>query len=187
MKHLSLLLALVAACSSAQVDPAGPGTGGALVFSCCGETDSVVMAQMKRHDSTPEAQRPPELALFPYRTSTGITTRERMIVTDQATWAQVWTDIVKNHSPTPGPPTVDFDRETIVVAAMGQRSSGGYVITIDSSGVEGNTVVLTVTERSPGPTCGTTAALTAPVALARILRPRATVRFVEKTAVTDCG
>jgi len=187
MKRLVLFLAVVAACSSAQVDPAGPSTGGALVFSCCGESDSVIMAQMKRHDSTPEGQRPPEIALFPYRSNSGITTRERMIVTDQATWAQVWATIVKNHSPTPAPAAVDFNRETIVVAAMGQRSSGGYVITIDSGSVEGSTVVLTVTERSPGPTCGTTAALTAPVALARILRPRATVRFVEKTAVTDCG
>jgi hypothetical protein len=187
MKRLVLVLALVAGCTSAQVDPAGPTTGGALVFSCCGQSDSVIMAQMKRFDSTPPAQRPPELALFPYRSNSGITTRERLVVTDQARWAQVWADIVRNHSPTPPVPVVDFDRETIVVAAMGQRSSGGYVITIDSGTVEANTVVLSVTERSPGMTCGTTAALTAPVALARILRARATVRFVEKTAVTDCG
>jgi hypothetical protein len=123
MKRLVMFLALVAGCSSAQFDPAGPTTGGALVFSCCGQSDSVIMAQMQRFESTPAGQRPPELALFPYRTNSGITTRERMIVTDQATWAQVWANIVKNHSPTPGPPAVDFDRETIVLAAMGQRSS----------------------------------------------------------------
>lgn len=187
MKRLIPLLLLAAACTSAQVDPAGPSTAGALVLSCCGDSDSLIMRMMQRHDSTPAERRPPEVAVFPYRSNSGLTTRDRVIVTDQAAWSAIWTDIVRNHSPTPALPAVDFGRETIVVAAMGQRSTGGYGITIDSGGVAGDTVVLVVTERSPGPTCGTTAALTAPVALARILRPRATVQFVEKTAVTDCG
>jgi hypothetical protein len=187
MKRLLPCLALIAACSSAQVDPAGPSTGGALVVSCCGDADSVFNRQMQRYDSTPEARRTPEVAVFPFHSNSGLTARDRVIVTDQAAWSTIWSAIVKNNSPTPMLPAVDFNRETIVVAAMGQRSSGGYGITIDSGGVAGDTVVLTVTEHSPGPTCGATAALTAPIALARILRPRATVKFVEKTAVTNCG
>ena len=154
-------LCLAVGCTTAQIDGSAPKTPGALVVG----SDS----------------------LSPYQWNSGITTRERMIITDAATWSKVWGDIVASHSPTPALPAADFGRETIVVASMGQRSSGGYSISIDSAGVAGDTVILAVTERSPGPTCGTTAALTAPVAFARVLLPRAVVRFEEKKVVSDCG
>jgi hypothetical protein len=157
MKRLTLCLTLIGACTSTQVDQAGPTTDDAF------------------------------LASFPDRTNSGITTRQRTVVTDQNTWSQTWESINRNVFPAPPVPTVDFGRETVVVAAMGERRSGGFVITIDSARVEADTVVLTVTESTPGPTCINIGAFTAPVAVARILRPRATVRFVERTAVTDCG
>jgi hypothetical protein len=161
-------------------------TSGPLVVSCCGDSDSLVMAQMRAYEATAEGQRTADVALFPYRMTSGITRRDRIVIRDRATWERMWPEIVGSHSPRPGPSAVDFSRETIVVATMGQRSSGGYVITIDSAGLAGDTVILAVTERSPGRTCGTTAALSSPVALARVLRPSAVVRFVEKTTVTEC-
>jgi|SRR5690349_19414703 len=189
MTRFVLVLAALAGCTSVRVDqgPSESGSGGALILSCCGDADSVFNAQMRRFDSTPEAQRPPEVAVFPYHSNSGMTVRDRMIVTDPIVWSKIWLNVVGQQSPTPPLPAADFGRETIVIAGMGQRSSGGYSITIDSGSVVGDTVTLIVTERSPGRTCGTTAALTAPVALARVLRPRANIRLVEKTAVTDCG
>ena len=38
---------------------------GALVLSCCGDSDSLYNAQMQRHDSTPQAERAPEVAVTP--------------------------------------------------------------------------------------------------------------------------
>jgi hypothetical protein len=188
-KRSAIVLALLAGCSSAPIDTASSGspTGGTSIFTCCGDSDSILNAQMRRFDSTPEGQRPPEVAVFPYHSNSGITVRDRIVVTDPVAWSKIWLNIAQMHSPTPALPAADFARETIVIAAMGQRNSGGYGITIDSSVVVGDTITLIITERSPGRTCGTTAALTAPIALARSLRPRATVRFVEKTAVTDRG
>lgn len=164
-----------------------PAPASRLVVTCCGGTDSLIMDQMQRYESTPEAQRAPEVAVLPYRMTSGLTRRDRIVVRDAAVWPGLWREVVGSHSPVPAPPAVDFARETIAVASMGQRNSGGYSISIDSAGMAGDTVILAVTERSPGPTCGTTAALSSPVALARILRANATVRFVERTAVTDCG
>jgi hypothetical protein len=192
MKRLLLVVTLCASCSTtpAADDRASASTtpaAGPLVLSCCGSSDSVLMAQMERFENTPERQRSPELSIFPYRMTSGITRKDRIIVRDAAAWTAIWPQVVGSHSPRPDQPTVDFGRETIVVASMGQRSSGGYSVTIDSAGVAGDTVILAVTERSPGPTCGTTAALSQPIALARVLRPNAVIRFVEKSVVTDCG
>jgi hypothetical protein len=186
------ILIAVALVGCSKNDPA-PGASGPsapdapLVVSCCADSDSLIMAQMRLYESTPEAQRTPELAIFPYRMTSGITRRDRIVVRDAAGWRTLWPELLGSHSPVPPVPAADFGRETIVVASMGQRSSGGYSVSIESAGVAGDTILLAVTERSPGRTCGTTAALSSPIALARVMRPRAIIRFVEKAAVTDCG
>lgn len=145
------------------------------------------MQQMQRHETTPEASRTPEVAVFPYRMTSGIARRDRIVVEDAATWARIWPELVGSHSPKPALPPADFSREVIVIVSMGQRSSGGYSITIDSAVTTNGVVSLVVTEHSPGRTCGTTAALSSPIALARLAKPAAPIRFIEKTAVTDCG
>jgi hypothetical protein len=158
-----------------------------LIAACCGSDDASIMVQMRRYEATPESQRPAELAIFPYRMTSGITRRDRIVIEDAVAWARVWPELVGSHSPVPPLPTVDFEHEAIVIASMGRRSSGGYTISIDSARLAGDTITLVVTERSPGGTCGTTAALSSPVAVARVTRPRVPVRYVEKTVVTDCG
>jgi hypothetical protein len=168
---------------SQSVTPGNP----VLIAACCGHDDASIMEQMRRYEATPEGQRPPELAVLPYRMTSGITRRDRIFIQDAATWARVWPGLVGSHSPKPPLPAVDFEREAIVIASMGQRSSGGYTISIDSARTAGDTITLVVTERSPGRSCGTTAALSSPVALARVTRPTVPIRFVEKTVVTDCG
>jgi hypothetical protein len=157
------------------------------MVACCGASDSAAIEEQRVYESTPEAERPPEVAIVPYRTTSGINVRDRMVVSDRTSWSKIWPNLAMGHSPAPSLPAVDFDRETIVIAAMGRRSTGGYIITVDSATAAGDTVTLVITEHSPGRTCGTTAALSSPVAIARIFRPRAIVRFVERTAVTDCG
>jgi hypothetical protein len=181
-------LFVLAACTASAPRTDNDGhSAGPLVVSCCGDADSVIMQEMHRYETTPEARRTPEIAVFPYRSTSGVTVRDRMVIRDAVSWSKLWLNIVGTHSPVPPLPAADFTRETIVVASMGQQRTGGYSMTIDSAGVAGDTVILTVTEHRPGRTCGTTAALTAPIALARVLRPNAQLRLVEKTAVTDCG
>ena len=158
----------------------------ALIAACCGYDDASIMTQIRRYETTAASERPPELAMVPYRLTSGITRRDRIVIEDAAAWARIWPTVVGSHSPRPPLPAVDFEREAIVIASMGGRSSGGFTISIDSARVAGDTITLVVTERSPGRTCGTTAALTSPIALARVTRPRVPIRFAEQTAVTDC-
>lgn len=190
MRRVGILLVLLASagCTIAKSpgDAASPPPR-TIMAACCGASDSAAIEEQRRYESMAGAERPPEVAVVPYRTTSGVTVRDRMVVSDPTSWSKVWLNVVMSHSPTPPVPPANFDRETIVIVAMGQRSTGGYIISIDSAAVAGDTVTLVVTERSPGRTCGTTAALSSPVAIARIFRPRATIRFDERTAVTDCG
>ncbi len=172
-------------------EPAGSPSGNATVAPkifgwCCPTTDSAIMALIDQYEATPPNQRLPEVAITGYRHTSGFDTRERFVVRDSATWATTWTRLLGSHSPKPPLPAVDFSREMIVVASMGTRSSGGYTVGIDSAFVAGDTVFFRVRETSPGARCGTTAALTSPVGLARVERTVRPVSFTTLNVVSEC-
>ena len=100
--------------------------------------------------------------------------------------ATLWPRILGTHSPKPRAPRVDFTQEMLIVASMGRRATGGYVIAIDSVAVRDDTLRVLVREQSPGPLCGTTAALSSPVALARVRRSDLPVAFTTRNVVRDC-
>jgi hypothetical protein len=141
---------------------------------------------MDRYERTAEVERTPEIALWAYRMSSGLTDQERIVVRDSASWAALWPRIVGTHSPKPRVPRVDFTREMLLVASMGRRSSGGYVIAIDSVHTASDSLRVVVREQSPGPRCGTPGVLSSPVALARVQRSTLPVGFTTRTVVRDC-
>ncbi len=165
--------------------PQGDATS-TVLGACCPDGDSALYALMDRYERTPERERAPEVALWPYRMTSGITSAERIVVRDSASWAALWPRIVGTHSPRPNPPAVNFATEMLIVASMGRRSSGGYVVAIDSVQPRNDTLHVAVREQSPGPRCGTTAALSAPVALARVRRSELPVHFTTRNVVRDC-
>ena len=122
-----------------------------------------------------------------YRYSSGYEDSARLVIRNKDEWAQVWSRIVSNHGPTPATPQIDFSRELVIVAAMGTRATGGFSIAVTTVVEEAGGLVATVVSTSPGRTCGTTAALTAPVDIVRVNRLDVPVRFVEQQSVSDCG
>ena len=196
--RLALVLATIAVIAGCGAQPEPSVTSGEsatattgkpnphILGRCCPDTDAELMALMQRYEDTPDAERSPELALWAYRMTSGIPEQERIVVRDSASWAALWPRIVGTHSPRPNPPAVDFTKEMLLVVSMGTRSSGGYVIAIDSMMVAGDSIRVVVREQSPGPRCGTTAALSAPVALARIERSDLPVSFTTREVVKDC-
>ena len=195
VRFTSVILALVAlACNGAPAEnpePAEsptPGTSGVprILGWCCPTTDSAIIALIARYEATPPADRSPEVAMVGYRHSSGFDTRQQFVVRDSAAWSTTWTTLLGSHSPKPPLPSVDFSREMLVVASMGTRSSGGYSVGIDSAFVARDTLFFRVIETSPGARCGTTAALTSPVGLARVERSDLPVGFATSSVVSEC-
>ena len=111
---------------------------------------------------------------------------KQLVIRDQATWVTTWNLLWPAVALVGAPPYVDFDHEMIVLAALGERPTGGYSILVDSAGSGADGVTVWVGTSAPGPHCGTTQALTQPVDLARLPRIDAPVRFVETSRVADC-
>jgi hypothetical protein len=110
------------------------------------------------------------------------------VITDSAAWASVWTQLYIGLQPQPPLPAVDFRTERVLLAALGQRRTGGYDIQIDSVVQFRLGIVAYVRTIAPGETCGTTTALTQPVTLVRLLPPElAPIVFEQRAVVHECS
>jgi hypothetical protein len=120
-------------------------------------------------------------------TSSALTSRERRVIKDAATWEAVWAQAWAQRSVRPALPPVDFSKEVVVLAAMGQRRSGGHLIEVVSvePGAGGREV--TVLERSPGASCLLTGALTQPFTAVRVPSAGGELQFVDVARVEECG
>ena len=115
----------------------------------------------------------------------GLTERGEQVVRDAAAWSALWARMTARQSPS-AVPAVDFGSEMVLVAAMGQRPSGGYGVTIERVEDAGAELVASVVHQRPGAGCGVTAALTEPVDAVRVPRAAKPVRWSVREVVRDC-
>lgn len=110
----------------------------------------------------------------------------RTVIADETAWRSFWQGIVAGVSPQPPVPPIDFTRHMVLAATMGNRSSGGYAIGIDSVFLSGSTLYAVVRSTAPGSDCGVAAVLTAPATAVRVDRRTGPVRFVERSESVAC-
>jgi hypothetical protein len=127
---------------------------------------------------------------FSFTAHSGYTQPARLVIRTREQWSAAWTVIVPATplSLPPPLPEIDFEREMLIVAAMGGQSTGGFNILIESA-TESPRGVVTVHVRSisPGAGCVTTLAVTKPVDIARLPRRDGPVAFAEKLEVRPCA
>jgi hypothetical protein len=115
-------------------------------------------------------------------TRTGISEARRLVIRDANAWDQFWSELGVGDRP-----AVDFSRDVVVVAAAGQRPTGGHEIAIDRVSQADGELNVEVVERSPGPNCMTTASLTQPVDVVVVPASDArSWRFVERKEIRGC-
>lgn len=117
----------------------------------------------------------------------GIRERQRRVIRTSSDWEAFWIAFHGPVEPMPTPPAVNFAERMVLVAAMGQRPTGGYGIEIGSVYAADGKLLARVEERSPDSNCGTTQALTAPVTAVVIPRSSATVEFQDRALTVSCG
>ncbi|HEU4884286.1 MAG TPA: protease complex subunit PrcB family protein, partial [Longimicrobium sp.] len=110
----------------------------------------------------------------------------RETIREAAAWRGVWTRLTSRAGSPHPPPEVDWTREMVLVATMGQRRSGGYSIRVESVRRDGGELVAAVVETSPGARCGVIAAITAPADVVIVPRSDAPVRWAVSEIVADC-
>ena len=165
----AVLLAALAACSSITV-------GDATLSEDVDESQLGAPVEVVRLRPGP----------YTFEYNSGFVESARLVVRSDAEWRAAWAKVYEGVSPQPGRPAIAFSREMVLVAALGQRSSGGYGIVVEGVYDGGGELRVLVRKVSPGRNCVVTAALTEPVDAVRVPRSAMPVRWVEKEEVHDC-
>lgn len=116
----------------------------------------------------------------------GIEARTRRAIRTEGEWAAFWAEVYEGRSPPPARPDIDFGDEVVIVAAMGQRRTGGHAIEVDRVYQTPAGLVAEVVETSPAPDCVLSQAITAPVHAVRVPVTGRQVRFVERRRQREC-
>src|SRR5262249_34750554 len=83
-------------------------------------------------------------------TSSGITTREKYVVKDDAQWLAMWQKHTNGNFTAPPAPHVDFGSEMVIAVFAGEHHKPGCSIQIDSIKKTDGRVFVMVSETGPG-------------------------------------
>lgn len=119
------------------------------------------------------------------RSTSGFTEPLELVVRGAVELAAAWKTLNQGLPGNP-PPEIDFGRSIVVVIALGERSTGGYAVHVESVERTGGALVIRYAATSPGRECMTTQALSAPVEVIRVDHTAGTVRFERAEAVRPC-
>ena len=100
-----------------------------------------------------------------------------LVVTNQTQWAEVWKKNSAQQTPAKPLPKVDFEKETVLLAAAGQKQTGGHsieIVRIDEI-ADKTAVIIKVTAPRPGGF--SIQALTAPFHIVAVPRIKGPVLF----------
>ena len=100
------------------------------------------------------------------------------LVTSQRQWEDVWFLAKGDVDPLPVRPTVDFGRQYIIAAFMGERTSSGYRIEIIDLEKQGSVLEVHISKYE---TPGMLPVVTSPFHLIRIPKGRYDLQIVEET------
>ena len=116
-----------------------------------------------------------------------IVDRRRLVIRDASAWEAFWDDLAARIEPWPDPPAIDFATHMVIAATMGQRTSGGFVISVEEVAEKDGTLYAKVQEVTPGVLCITTDVITAPAVAVLVPRHSGPVAFVDKELALPCA
>jgi hypothetical protein len=163
------LLFTLAACSGDDPVSPGPGSGTANEIP---PNAQVVAFEVVQEVTTPIS---------------GIRERRRDVIADETEWAALWDEMQSLVMPKPPVPAIDFGTRMIVFASMGERTSGGYTISVLEAAEEDGVLYVEIEEATPGIECFTTDVVSTPAVAVSVPRTASTVLFVEREIAYPCA
>ena len=157
---------LLAACSAPGQELAGPQTAAEIPQGA-----DAVSYQVVEEVTTPMS---------------GILDRSRLVIGDETAWNEFWDQFTGLVQPRPDPPSIDFATHMVIAATMGQRTSGGYLISVEEVAEKDGIMYAAVQETSPGAMCVNITVMTAPAVAVVVPRHEGTVAFVEEELALPC-
>jgi hypothetical protein len=110
----------------------------------------------------------------------GITESKEVVANNAAEWKKLWETHTAGSKPAGKMPEIDFEKETVIVAAMGRKNTGGYSIEITKAEKVGDKLRVTVRKKNPPKGAMTIQTLTAPIHIVAVPKCESKVEFVEE-------
>ena len=108
------------------------------------------------------------------------------VVKTAAEWEDLWSRISAPVAPPRDAPAVDFSHRMVVIAALGQRPTGGFGVRIGAVYEDRDRLYVVYTETSPGAGCLTSQAFTAPVSAVSVPLSEKPASFVRRAEEEAC-
>lgn len=105
----------------------------------------------------------------------------QLVIQTPDQWRKWWTKHTSNQLDSANsnePPKVDFEKESILVATLGMRSTGGHMVDFSEVRRDGASLKVVVKVTSPGPDDMVTKALTHPFAVIAIPKHDGPIEFI---------
>ncbi len=112
---------------------------------------------------------------------------ETRVIRSSAEWSGFLTEMGGPDGPPAEGPSVDFATESVLVVALGFRSSGGYAVGMEGVYRVGDELLVAALETRPDAGCMTSAALTMPVTAVRVPAHAGPVRFLHRAVDQPCS
>jgi len=123
-----------------------------------------------------------------FTSGSGLKERLRTVIRTREAWVEMWKRIYNANPPDEAMallPEVDFSREMLIIAALGERPTGGYGIVVDSACKRQKELEIVVRSISHVTCGGVTQSLTQPLDIVRLPKSELPVAFAE-VEVDDC-
>jgi hypothetical protein len=99
---------------------------------------------------------------FPAAPSGGLREPARMVITDPVVWEATWAKANSHLAPVPKAPRVDFAKEMVALAALGEKPTAGWSVEIVGARREGGRLRILYAERGPPKDAVAAAVITRP-------------------------
>ncbi|MCB0410136.1 MAG: protease complex subunit PrcB family protein [Flavobacteriales bacterium] len=116
----------------------------------------------------------------------GFETPQTKTITNQNEFKEIWTQAMSRFHDKPEIPAIDFEKNQVLLIALGVKNNGGYKLQMDKVVENKNSIVVNYFENKPGANCMTTQAIVFPFELIEIPKNSKKVEFVKTVKIVDC-
>lgn len=116
----------------------------------------------------------------------GFETPVTKVITSKSEFTKVWKQAMAHFGEAPEMPTIDFEKNQVLLIALGVKNNGGYKLQMDKVVENKNSIVVNYFENKPETNCVTTQAIVFPYELIEIPKNSKKIEFVKTEKVVDC-
>jgi hypothetical protein len=114
----------------------------------------------------------------------GLRTPREEVIAQPARWQQVWDEIMSTRSPKPPLPAVDFDRDIVLLAALGETGDACKSLVIEEVTHASDLLFVKIKETRPPMSCSCPPVTVQPVDIVTVPRRTTTATF-SRRSVTE--